>query len=72
MNENVMKVFACQRSGGKGLVVCSARSKAEAYGAMVMADDCLKFSYNPDDFYELVGVFCEGDAPAMLAEGGND
>lgn len=67
-----MKVFACYRSTGKGMVVCAARSKEEAYGAMVLADDNLKYDYLPSQFFELEGVTCEFESPRMFAESGKD
>ena len=65
-----MKVFACYRSSGKGMVICAARSKEEAYGAMVLADDSLKYDYLPSQFFEMEGVSCEFESPRMLAECG--
>ena len=61
-----MKIFACYCRNG--LVVCAARSKEEAYGAMAMADDTLKYTYKPEDFYEIKGTSYGGENPCMLAE----
>ena len=65
-----MKIFACYCRNG--LVICAARSKEEAYGAMVMSDDSLKYKYKADDFYEIKGTSYDGDYPCMLAEGSGE
>lgn len=69
---NTMKLFACSRSYGKGLVVCVARSKEEAFGVAVAADNTNMYNYNVEDFYELEGVECRAETPRMLAEGGGE
>lgn len=67
-----MKTFGCYRGVGNGVAVCAARSKEEAYGAMVIEDSSLMYDYRPEDFFEIENLYYDGNEPKLIIEGGKE